>query len=168
MVQGQKANYQNTIIYKIVCNDLNIKDCYVGHTTNFIKRKYEHKQGCNNEKSKLYNQKNYEFIRANGGWDNWSMIEICKYPCNDKREAESEERRHYELLNSNLNSNRPFVSEEEKKDKHKEISKKYYEEIKEKKNKKYNCECGGKYTECHKARHLRTKKHQKFLENQKK
>jgi hypothetical protein len=32
-------NYQNTVIYKIVCNDLSIKDLYVRHTTNFRKRK---------------------------------------------------------------------------------------------------------------------------------
>ena len=32
-------NYSSTIIYKIVCKDLNVKDIYIGHTTNFIKRK---------------------------------------------------------------------------------------------------------------------------------
>jgi hypothetical protein len=36
-------DYSKTIIYKIVCNDLNIKDVYVGHTTNFIKSKALHK-----------------------------------------------------------------------------------------------------------------------------
>ena len=35
----KEINYQNTIIYKIRCKDLNIKDVYVGHTTNFIQRK---------------------------------------------------------------------------------------------------------------------------------
>ena len=41
-----KINYENAIIYKIVCNDLNIKDLYVGHTTDFIRRKYDHKKRC--------------------------------------------------------------------------------------------------------------------------
>ena len=41
-------DYSKTIIYKIVCNDLNITDVYVGHTTNFIKRKARHKYDCNN------------------------------------------------------------------------------------------------------------------------
>ena len=40
--------YNNTIIYKIVCNDLNIKDLYVGHTTDFTKRKYKHRLNCIN------------------------------------------------------------------------------------------------------------------------
>ena len=33
------VDYKNTIIYKIVCNDLKIKDTYVGHTTDFKSRK---------------------------------------------------------------------------------------------------------------------------------
>ena len=31
-------DYSKTIIYKIICCDLNIKDCYVGHTTDFTRR----------------------------------------------------------------------------------------------------------------------------------
>ena len=42
----KEINYLNTIIYKFVCNDLNIKDTYVGHTTDFIKRKATHKSHC--------------------------------------------------------------------------------------------------------------------------
>jgi len=37
------TDYSKTIIYKIVCNDLNVNECYIGHTTNFIKRKGQHK-----------------------------------------------------------------------------------------------------------------------------
>jgi len=58
--------YSNTIIYKIFCNDTSVTDIYVGHTTNFIKRKYQHKVLCNTGK-KL---KIYDLIRKNGGWDN--------------------------------------------------------------------------------------------------
>jgi predicted GIY-YIG superfamily endonuclease len=44
-------DYSNCCIYKIEHID---KDdlVYVGHTTNFTKRKYQHKQCCNNEKNK--------------------------------------------------------------------------------------------------------------------
>ena len=31
----KELNYDKTYFYKIVCKDLNIKDCYVGHTLNF-------------------------------------------------------------------------------------------------------------------------------------
>ena len=44
-------DYSNTIIYKITCNDVSVKEVYVGHTTNFVQRKHAHKQACNNEKS---------------------------------------------------------------------------------------------------------------------
>ena len=52
-----EIDYYNYIIYKIVCKDSNIKDIYVGHTTNFVQRKYAHKQGCINPKSMNYNCK---------------------------------------------------------------------------------------------------------------
>ena len=129
------TDYSKTIIYKIVCNDLNITDTYVGHTTNFVRRKCQHKSSCTNEKSKCYNLKVYQTIRANGGWDNWTMIQICEYPCNSIHEAILEERRYYELLNSKMNTNyigkarREWV--EENKDEILERAKKYYDENKD-------------------------------------
>ena len=80
------VDYSNTIIYKLACNDETIKDIYVGHTTNFTQRKYAHKINCNNEKSSNYKLKVYEFIRNNGGWKNWEMIEICSINCKNKLE----------------------------------------------------------------------------------
>ena len=45
-------NYSNTIIYKIVCIDLNIKDLYIGSTTDSYNRKSNHKSKCNLENNK--------------------------------------------------------------------------------------------------------------------
>ena len=39
----KNIDYSKTIIYKIVCKDLAVKDVYVGSTTHFINRKYGHK-----------------------------------------------------------------------------------------------------------------------------
>ena len=100
-------NYANTIIYKIVCNDLSVTDCYVGHTTDFIRRKAVHKSHSINEKSKAHNYKLYKIIRENGGWSNWSMIEIEKCTCANGNEARAKEREWYEKLNSNLNTIEP-------------------------------------------------------------
>ena len=75
-------DYSKTIIYKICCKDINIKDFYVAQTTDFIRRQYKHKYDCNNPNSKKYNKYVYKFIRNNGGWQNWDMIEIEKYNCN--------------------------------------------------------------------------------------
>ncbi len=38
------------------------------------------------------------------------------------------------------------------------------EEIKKKQNEKFNCECGGRYSNSTKARHLRTKRHMKYID----
>ena len=102
----EHIDYSNTIIYKIYCIDETIKDIYVGHTTHFIQRKYQHKLLCNNLKNVL---KIYKIIRENGGWDNWNMVEIAKYNCNDSTEARIKEQLHYEELNASLNSCPPYV-----------------------------------------------------------
>ena len=64
-------DYSNTIIYKITCKDLENKDVYVGHTTNFVQRKHAHKQCCNNESKN--DCKLYKTIKEKGGWSNWKM-----------------------------------------------------------------------------------------------
>jgi glucosamine 6-phosphate synthetase-like amidotransferase/phosphosugar isomerase protein len=106
-----QMDYSHTIIYKICCKNTNIKDTYIGHTTNFTKRKNQHKTLLNNESC---NRKVYEFIRANGGWNNWSMLQIEDYNCQNKREAEMRERYWIETLQSSLNCNIPITTKEEK------------------------------------------------------
>jgi hypothetical protein len=106
-------NYQNTIIYKIVCKDLSITECYVGSTTNFTKRKYQHKHSCNNDSSKSYHVNVYAFIRANGSWENWCMIEVEKFPCDNMHEALKRERYWIETLNATLNKVLPTRTQKE-------------------------------------------------------
>ena len=110
----EPINYRNTIIYKIVCKDLTKTDIYVGHTTDFRTRKNHHKSRCNNEKNAKYNFKVYQYIRANGGWDNFDMIEIEKYvECNDVNEAKKREQYWYKELNAKLNSICPSRTQKE-------------------------------------------------------
>ena len=48
----KEINYQNTLIYKI--QHIEKEDLiYIGHTTDFTKRKCSHKHMCNNVNSKL-------------------------------------------------------------------------------------------------------------------
>ena len=102
----ENIDYSNTIIYKIYCNDDTITDIYVGHTTHFIQRKYQHKLLCNESKNVL---KIYKTIRENGGWDNWSMVEIAIYNCKNSTEARIKEQIHYEELHASLNSCAPYI-----------------------------------------------------------
>jgi hypothetical protein len=106
----QEIDYFKTVIYKIVSLDLGIKDCYVGSTTDFRKRKSQHKVHC-----KTLNFKLYQFINSNGGWDNWDMIEIEKYPCIDSNEARTRERYWVEELKAELNTRRPISTTKEDK-----------------------------------------------------
>jgi predicted GIY-YIG superfamily endonuclease len=169
-------DYQKTLIYKIVCNDLNVKDLYVGHTTDFIRRKVEHKSRCNNINKKESNFKIYSTIRENGGWENWVMIEVEKFPCNDAKEARMRERYWFEYFNASLNAIYPKRSikewhvdnKEEQKIKSKDYHKKYLEQnhqkIKEKQNEKFACECGGSFSYGNKNIHIKRKKHLNYFE----
>lgn len=103
----KEIDYSNTTIYKIYCKDTTVKDIYVGHTTNFFVRKYQHKIACNDKKN---TSRIYKTIRDNGGWENWDMSEIAKYKCSDSTEARIKEQQHYEELNASLNSRPPYGS----------------------------------------------------------
>jgi hypothetical protein len=162
-------NYDDTIIYKLCCNDVNITDIYVGHTTNFTKRKSLHKHCCNNDGNENHHLYIYQFIREKGGWDNWSMVEIEKFNCASKNEAEKRERYWIETLQAKLNNQIPTRTAneyyEDNKEKISENKKQYYEDNKNKINEKITCPCGGKYTCCHKFHHSKTKIHQDHLKN---
>ena len=142
----QAMNYANAVIYKIVCNDLTITDCYVGSTTNFIKRKHHHKCSCNNENEKHHNLKIYQVIRANGGWDNWSMLLVEEYSTSSCLLLEQRERYWIETLNATLNCRLPSRTKTEYVINNKELilknKAKYYQLIKNEINVKTECVCG--------------------------
>ena len=99
----KNINHLNTIMYKLVCKDPEITDCYAGKTTDFTRRKSNHKSCCNILTNKNYNSYVYQFIRANGGWDNWDMIQIEKYEAIDMLDSRARERYWIETLKATLN-----------------------------------------------------------------
>lgn len=153
-------------IYKIVCNDLNVKYCYVGSTMAFYKRKHDHKNNCNYENRN--HLKIYTTINENGGWTNWEMIKIETVVCETKLDARKRERYWYEKLNADMNSIYPQRDDKEyretNKDKFKEYLKAYYENNKDKakkyyeENKEHISERKKEYYEANK------KKHQKYID----
>lgn len=117
-------NPENAVIYKICCKDENVKEIYVGSSENFKDRRRSHKKNCKNEIYKDHNMFVYKFIRENGGWDNWEMIEICKAnECIDKQDLHKKEREYIELLKSTLNNNVPTRTDKEWREENKEILK---------------------------------------------
>ena len=102
-------DYANGLQYKIVCKDPAITDCYNGSTCSFKDRKYKHKTTCNNPNADNYNLKVYRFIRENGGWDNWTMIQLELSPCNSEQQLRLREREIFDILKPTLNSYSPTL-----------------------------------------------------------
>jgi hypothetical protein len=125
-------DYSNTIIYKIVCNDDSITDLYVGSTTDFKRRKSSHKNSCNNINNNAHNYKLYKLIRENGGWYNWTMLEVEKFNCIDGNEARAKERDVYNQLKPSMNSIKPQITDIEYIEQITEYNKQYYKLNKDK------------------------------------
>ena len=188
----ENIDYSKTIIYKIVCKDIDIKDCYVGSTTDFVRRRYKHKSASEIITHQTYV---YDFIRQNGGWNNWEMIEIEKYNASNHNDALKRERYWFEELKATLNMKTPSRSGKEfdtirikepkrreyniqKSKEYRENNKEYVKEnnkeyrennrdkIKEYKVTKILCACGCVTNISHTSRHKKSQFHLNFLNQQ--
>ena len=170
-------------IYKIVCKDEKVKEVYYGSTGNFKERGYMHKSICCNINSPLYNSKVYTCIRANGGFDNWSMEKIQEVHFNERSELNILEDTYINLDNpyclntvGAYHDNAKYYKDNA--DKIKKYNAKYRkdnaEKIKKNKveyreahRKKIDCPCGAHYVgnSPYKIdRHHRSIKHQTYLQ----
>ena len=70
-------------------------------------------------------------IRENGGWDMFKMIEVEKYPCADRREAERRENEAMKELKACMNMRNSFLTQDQKQEQAKEYNTNYYELHKE-------------------------------------
>ena len=86
----------------------------MGHTTNFKQRKADHKKNCYNEENRNFNLKLYTMIRENDGFEMFKMIEVEKYPCNDRREPEKKEDELMKESKATMNKIKSFRTEEDK------------------------------------------------------
>ena len=137
------TDYSKTIIYKLLHKeDYDNVNIYIGSTTDFIRRKNNHKSNCCNEKKKEHNEKKYQYIRDNGGWGEWNMIEVEKFPCNDGNESRAREEYWRCHFNSQLNSIRAYRTDEERKQYYDNNKQKLLEQMKKlyEANKEYRLE----------------------------
>jgi hypothetical protein len=164
-------DYSHTLMYKICCKDPTITDIYVGHTTNKTQRKKDHKSRCENEKSRHYDTYLYQFIRNNGGWNNWEFIVLEEISCENVHQAKLRERYWLETLGASLNKQVPSRTKQEYNEQHREQIKEYHKQyqeqnkeiIQENRNKKIICECGVEYNKSNQARHHKSKNHLEMI-----
>ena len=181
----KEIDYSRTIIYKLVHKDVNAKlPCYVGFTTDLYRRKAQLKMDCNHPHRKNYNMKMFEEIRNNGGFDNYELVIMEKYPCNNSSDAKMRERYWNEKLNGKEEPiTKPvftiedkneveevfneFVCKEidEKVEKKKSYNKEYYQKNKKEKHciEDYCAICDLKYFRNNANRHIETKGHLKNI-----
>jgi|SRR5271165_558332 len=140
-------NYQKGVVYKIISKDNNISDMYIGSTCSFSSRKSAHKKSAINRVNKSYRRKVYQFIRDNGGFDNFQIIIIESYPCNSRLELIARERYWYNILKPSLNIYIPgrtlkeYYNDPLMKKKHSDDMKRYYQnnlEYQKEKNRNYS------------------------------
>jgi len=181
-------DFSKTVIYHFVCKDEMVKCSYVGSTTNFNKRKGNHKTDCCCETSRHYHLKVYQTIRDNGGWDNWDMKPLEEFACENKIQQVIREQYWIDKLKPEMNckvayregteSEKQKAYYEENQEHIKEYKKEWYEsnkehinertklyyndnydKIKEYQSMKITCNCGSVFRISDKARHERSKKH---------
>ena len=107
-------DYKNSVIYRIYCKNPDITDCYIGSSKCFEDRFYTHKSMCNTKHNKHHNLYLYQFIRENGGWDNFDREVLEYYPCNNNEELTLKEQEYITKFKPKLNINNAFTSEEVK------------------------------------------------------
>ena len=141
-------DYQKGKIYKLWSPQG--KEIYIGSTVQpLYKRLSQHKSYLDCQSRYLF--ENYNVVKI-------ELIE--EYPCNNKMELDRKEGEHVRE-NECLNKNVPGrTAKEWYQDNN------YYENNKEKLNKKFKCQCGGKYIFQHISSHNKSKKHINFMNSQ--
>ena len=135
-------------------------ECRTDEEKNDYQEKYKetHKER-KKETDKAYSEKNQDKIRER---------KQTYYQENKEREKE----RVSKYKNENADKIKAYKDKynKEHSEERREYDKKRYEEqkeqIKEQNKVKYECECGSHYTLNHKSRHIKTQKHQNFINNQ--
>ena len=166
--------YSNGKIYKIT-NTIN-DDIYIGSTIKTLKQRFnahksDYKRYLNEKNRKVSSYKLFDKY----GITNCRIELIENFPCDNRTELEQQESVY---INKNkefcVNNNIPGRTDKQYRDTNKDKIKQYQNEydidnkdkIKEYQMKLINCGCGSKFTNGNKNRHLKTKKHQTYLEHQ--
>ena len=154
-------------IYKITSPHTD--SVYVGSTIKSLRQRLqEHESNYRSYlKGKRMKLESFEILKLN----DYNIELIENYPCNNRNELVLREgywMKLIECVNNTIAGRTKKQYHIDNREHHINYSKKYYQINKntllEKQKMQTNCECGGHYARNHKARHMRSKKHQKYLE----
>jgi len=145
-------------IYKLYCDG--VDEFYIGSSSDMKERKRFHKYDCKNPNLRKYNSKVYQYIRENKGFDKWKF-EILETALFENKTALRVREQHYiNLLKPSLNSQKAYITGEEKKIQRQILNKAFNDRNC---GKNIECICGSKTSQANKTRHNKSKKHQKYL-----
>ena len=158
-------DYKQSKIYTITCEDGAV---YVGSTIKTLEQRLSHHKSHKSSSMYKYIHTNY-----NGDWSKCKMELYENYPCNSKKELEKKEGEITRLLGT-INKYTAGRTRKEYYNDNKEYKKIYQklyrkknkQEIAEKRDKPFECDCSIFTNKRHLARHIRTNKHQILMENQ--
>ena len=103
-------DYKNTIVYKVKCRDPEVPDFYLGYSTftfSHVKKMLELRTK-HDEKWPVC-----QFIRNNGGFENWFLERLPIGPCTSALEARIELRKHFNADPPTLNRHTPTRTHKE-------------------------------------------------------
>ena len=161
-------------IYKIISTQGN--EIYIGSTFNTTRDRFkQHKSDY--KRWKEGNCPNISVFKLfeKYGIDNCKMVLIKQYDIIDRKHLEVYELLWcYKLRFNCVNTNQQFHIKKiygkqyraQNKEHRQKLHQQYYQNNKEQFLQQFNCDCGGKYTYKKKSRHIKTQKHQKWLEKQ--
>jgi hypothetical protein len=99
-------------VYRICCLDPLITESYVGSTDRVARMKQQHENTCKDANDKHHHYRVYQYVRENGGFDNFQMIVLERVAYTLKHELALRERHHLETKAS-LNMRTPARGKQE-------------------------------------------------------
>jgi hypothetical protein len=142
-------DHSNAVVYKIARRD-GEGDIYIGATSYLPTRRACHKRRCTDPKGFAFHTPVYEHIRANGGWDEWEVVAVEEFPCDNRTELARREREWVDRLAPRLNTYYPNAIEAAG-------------GLTQYKLAPILCECGCSSSRNNLARHRQTRKHLRLL-----
>ena len=102
----REIDYKKIVFYRIRCFNTEIKDNYIGYTTNLVIKKAYIKKCCQKcvTKDNITSNNLYKIINSNGGYSNWSIDFLENYPCDNILEIKQRLQYWCNLYNANLST----------------------------------------------------------------